>query len=147
MKSVFEFADRLRQNPTQGIFISLINEIEKTSTVEDIQEMQWNKGEDNQGKILGYYSYATEVITKGKKRAGDAYNLFDTGDFRKGLYLAYSLSDNFQVNFVINSTDSKTPLLINKLGNRIFGIQNNNIQIFSNKIKELLINKLNKTIP
>lgn len=147
MKSVFEFADRLRQNPTQGIFISLINEIEKTSTAEDIQEMQWNKGEDNQGKILGYYSYATEVITKGKKRAGDAYNLFDTGDFRKGLYLAYSLSDNFQVNFVINSTDSKTPLLINKLGNRIFGIQNNNIQIFSNKIKELLINKLNKTIP
>jgi len=40
-----------------------------------------NKGVDGQGVVIGQYSYATEVITRGRKQQGDNYTFDDTGAF------------------------------------------------------------------
>lgn len=46
-----------------------------------IQEDQLlSKGVNADGETIGVYSYATELITQGRKQEGDPYNLFDSGD-------------------------------------------------------------------
>lgn len=36
---------------------------------------------DSLGRVLGFYSFATELITDGRKKAGEPFNLNDTGAF------------------------------------------------------------------
>lgn len=46
-----------------------------------------NKGVDSEGNIIGYYSRATEIISQGRKRAGEPYTLEDTGAFYESLFI------------------------------------------------------------
>lgn len=57
-----------------------------TKTKETIIDLIQNKqlkdeGVDGLNQVLGYYSYATELITKGRKQQGEHYTLEDTGFF------------------------------------------------------------------
>lgn len=40
-----------------------------------------DKGVDGKGQVIGYYSYATELLTKGRKQQGEHYTLQDTSEF------------------------------------------------------------------
>lgn len=42
---------------------------------------QLQEGRDGQNVLMGTYSYATELISKGRKRQGDNYTFEDTGYF------------------------------------------------------------------
>jgi hypothetical protein len=54
----------------------------KETIIDLIQNKQLkDKGVDGLNQVVGYYSLATERITKGRKQQGDHYTLFDTGDF------------------------------------------------------------------
>lgn len=54
----------------------------KETIIDLIQNKQLkDKGVDGLNQVIGYYSYATELITKGKKQQGEHYTLQDTGYF------------------------------------------------------------------
>lgn len=54
----------------------------KETIIDLIQNKQLkDKGVDGLNQVVGYYSYATELITKGRKQQGEHYTLQDTGYF------------------------------------------------------------------
>lgn len=54
----------------------------KETIIDLIQNKQLKeKGVDGLNQVIGYYSYSTELITKGRKQQGEHYTLQDTGDF------------------------------------------------------------------
>ena len=55
------------------------------------------KGIDGDGDIIGFYSFATELITGGAKQQGDHYTLDDTGAFFRSMFIRV-LSDSFTIN-------------------------------------------------
>lgn len=64
-----------------------------------ITEDQLTKeGIDEAGRIIGYYSYLTEIISKGKKQEGDPYDLNDTGSFYRSMFITV-----FRDSFVIDA--------------------------------------------
>lgn len=91
--------------------------------------------EDIFGNPIGYYSQATEYITTNNallgyggeiKREGEPYNMRDTGDFLKGLYIDVK---NGEIYF--NSKDDKTDLILsneNLLSKNLFGLKEENLR-------------------
>lgn len=54
----------------------------------DIQREQWAiDGADVHGRTIGFYKKLTEELTGGRKKAGEPYDLKDTGDFWQKTYL------------------------------------------------------------
>ena len=53
-----------------------------------IQEDQlFRQGIDEDGEIIGLYSMATEKISKGRKKAGTPFTLYDTGGFYRSIFV------------------------------------------------------------
>ncbi len=46
-----------------------------------------DEGVDSNDQIIGLYTEATEQISDGRKRAGDPYDLDDTGAFYRSMYV------------------------------------------------------------
>lgn len=60
----------------------------KAEIVRMITEDQlFEQGVDGNDRIIGYYSPVTEQLSKGRKRAGKPYTLFDTGEFYKSIFV------------------------------------------------------------
>ena len=53
--------------------------------IREAQLMAEGVDEDNQ--IIGTYSFMTELISGGRKQEGDPYNLNDTGEFFRSMYI------------------------------------------------------------
>lgn len=71
----------------------------KTEITRLIKEDQLTKeGIDEAGRVIGYYSFLTEIISKGKKQEGDPYNLNDTGSFYRSMFVSV-----FKDSFVIDA--------------------------------------------
>lgn len=45
------------------------------------------EGVDEDNQIIGTYSFMTELISGGRKQEGDPYNLNDTGEFFRSMYI------------------------------------------------------------
>ena len=70
----------------------------KTFIIDLIRQKQLKeKGEDKTGEIVGFYSYATELITNGRKQEGDPYTLEDTGEFYQSMFIS-AFADLFEIN-------------------------------------------------
>jgi len=53
-----------------------------------IQEDQlFRQGVDEDGDIIGLYSIATEKISRGRKKAGTPFTLYDTGAFYRSMFV------------------------------------------------------------
>ena len=61
----------------------------ETQIVRDwIQEDQlFRQGVDEDGDIIGLYSIATEKISRGRKKAGTPFTLYDTGAFYRSMFV------------------------------------------------------------
>lgn len=94
-----------------------------------IDQLQ-KEGVDSTGKIIGYYSYATELITKGRKQQGEHFTLLETGDFFRSMYIQV-----FQNEIFINGNTQK---MENKewFSNEIIGLTDENFR----KLKEIIKN-------
>lgn len=54
----------------------------------DLQREQWGKdGADIHGQVIGFYKKSTEEMTMGLKKAGEPWNLHNTGDLWQKTYL------------------------------------------------------------
>ena len=89
--------------------------------------------------MIGYYSPATEAITNGRKRAGDPYNLYDTGAFHRSIFITL-MRDSFIVEGDGNKGQDD---LFVKFGDEIIGITDENMDrvsaILADKYREYLI--------
>lgn len=84
------------------------------------QDRIFNESKDIFGNALGFYSKATEILSKGRKKAGEPFTGFDTGEFFKGFYGYYS---NEEVQFF--SRDEKTITILRSehwLSDELFGL-------------------------
>ena len=62
-------------------WMKAFNSATKKQLITWVQQQLEDKGVDGTGRVLGQYSYATQLITKGRKQQGDNYTLNDTGYF------------------------------------------------------------------
>jgi hypothetical protein len=91
-----------------------------------------DKGIDEAGQIIGYYSYVTELITRGRKQQGEPYNLNDTGAFYRSMIV-----NVFRDSFVIDAdADKGQDNLFEKYGDGIIGLTDENLQKVALKIGE-----------
>jgi len=60
----------------------------KAEIVRMITEDQlFQQGVDGNDRIIGYYSPTTEQLSRGRKKAGKPYTLFDTGEFYRSIFV------------------------------------------------------------
>lgn len=80
---------------------------------------------DIHGNAIGFYSYATDLISGGKKKQGDPFTGVDTGNWFKGFYMQ-------EVSGVISlgSSDPKTHDILSSehwLSEDLFGLTDENL--------------------
>jgi len=107
--------------------------------VEYIQQDQlFEKGVDETGQIIGYYSAYTEMLTNGRKKEGEPYNLFDTGDFYRSMVFLLG-KDFFEVDAdPIKDNDN----LFTKFGEGIIGLTEESKE----KLKTELLERYDKEV-
>lgn len=111
------------------LVVSLITEGQPTSQLE--------KGIGGDGDIIGVYSLATEFITNGKKKAGEPYNLLDTGFYYDSHHVIAKL-EGFTI--VADSTTNKEGDFLDRLDiskDNVQSLTDGNLQIVINEFKEL----------
>lgn len=86
---LYKMLYRVKTAPSEDLlWLNCFNTELKNKILNLIREDQLTKeGIDEAGKVIGYYSYLTELITKGRKQEGDPYNLKDTGSFYRSMFV------------------------------------------------------------
>ena len=112
-------------------WIDTFDSVTKKQIIDWIQQDQLiDEGINKFGKIIGYYSYATELISNGKKKQGDHYNLFDTGAFFRSFVVIVGI-DAIKIDANAQKGEDN---LFKKFGNKIIGLTDENFT----KLKELV---------
>jgi hypothetical protein len=106
-----------------------------------IQEDQLKgSGVDSEGAVIGYYSPATEMLSMGRKRAGDPYTLEDTGEFFRSMYVTV-LMDSIVINGDYGKMQDQ-----DWWRNEILGLTDENLEKYSEKIREGFIKYARKVL-
>jgi len=118
-------AKKLNHNKVSKDIFRYIRSIEKY--IVDLNRDQIEKdSQDIYGKAIGFYSQATDLITGGRKKAGDPFTGKDTGNWLKAFYMQ-------EVSGVLrfNSSDPKTSVILKSdawLSDELFGLTDENLQ-------------------
>ena len=82
---LYEYCKRLvsLKNKDRAVFDEVMSNRRITDLIIylNTEEQLRKEGVDSLGNIIGTYSYATEFITDGAKKAGEPFTLHDTGAF------------------------------------------------------------------
>jgi hypothetical protein len=106
-----------------------------------IQEDQLKaKGVDENNTVIGSYSEITEMITAGRKQAGDHYTLEDTGEFFRSMYVTV-LMDSIVINGDYGKMQGQ-----DWWRNEILGLTDENLEKYSEKIREGFIKYARKVL-
>jgi len=123
---------------------NIVRRIETDMTALNRDQL-FKNSEDIFGNAIGFYSPATQIITGGRKKAGDPYTMFDTGDFIRQLFARVKNEE-----IVFGSDDSKVDKI---LGNRrllsksLFGLTDKNLRnIISREIRPLYLKFIRKEL-
>ena len=141
----FQFAENIKNYPVDKFENDLIKEIESSDSIKELQEMQWDKGQDSDGNVLGLYSKATEILSFGRKKAGTPFDLDDTGDFRKQTKIN-TIEKGSDLSFFFDSTGKNTNDLLQTIGSRMFGLQNQNQNKMAFEAQEIAVELLKKNL-
>lgn len=139
----FEFANNVQDFSIDKFENELIVFIESSQKIKDLQESQFDNGLDGDGNLLGRYSKLTEILSGGKKVFGEPYNLLDTGDFRNKLKINTIKKSN-DLSFFFDSTGKNTNSLLDLIGQRMFGLQQKNIEILTSEAEFFAIDLILK---
>ena len=99
-------------------------------------------GIDKHGDVIGYYSYATEIISQGRKQEGDPYTLDDTGEFYKSMFISV-FQDLFEINADAQKGDEN---LFEKYGSGIVGLTDRNLDLVIVEIRKSYVNYARKVL-
>lgn len=89
MATIFEQLQKSKKLNSSNVendlfkFIKLI----QNEFIQKEKDRIFNESKDIQGDDLGFYSKATEIITKGRKKAGEPFTGFESGDLFEGLFI------------------------------------------------------------
>lgn len=87
------------------------------------QATLFEDSEDIEGKPTGFYSFATELITGGRKAQGQPFDLKESGAFLDGLFARVEKESVF-----FDTSDSKKEEVFqNLLTDNIFGLQDDDL--------------------
>lgn len=89
-----------------------------------------NEGVDSEGFIIGTYSYITELLSEGRKKQGEPYNLNDTGDFFQSMVVDVA-KDKLTINADYAKMEDKNWWNIN-----ILNLTDENLELYINNLKE-----------
>lgn len=95
--------------------------------VEMNRKQIYNDSQDIHGKAIGFYSYATEIITGGSKKRGEPFDGEDTGRWLDAFYVA--IHNGY---FYFGSTDPKTDDILSSehwLSKDLFGLTDENLNL------------------
>ncbi len=101
-----------------------------------------SKGINADGEIIGFYSYATELISGGEKQEGDPYTLDDTGEFYESMFIQVFI-DSFVINADANKGEDN---LFSKYGNNIIGLTEQNLDLIIIEIRKSYLNYAKKIL-
>lgn len=130
-------AKKLQPARLQRDLFKHIRSIEKFILDKNKEQIE-EDSQDINGKPIGYYSYATEIITGGVKKKGSPFTGVDTGDWFKGFYMQ-------EVSGVvrINSKDPKTVDILRSdawLSDDLFGLTDKNLKkVIAEKLLPFLL--------
>ena len=141
----FEFAENINRYSVDKLVDDIQIAIEKNAKVLELQKNQWQEGKDSNGNLLGLYSYATEILSGGRKKKGEPFDLYDTGDFYKKTNL-FGEQKNNDITFFFDSDGTNAGKLLERLGERIFGLQQKNIDITTEIVQETMCDLINKNL-
>ena len=101
-----------------------------------------SKGVDGNDEVIGFYSFATEIASGGKKEQGDHFTLNDTGDFYRSMFIRV-LSDRFTVNANGQKDDDN---LFDKYGDEIIQFTDENLDKIKSIIRKSYINYVRRIL-
>jgi len=106
------------------------------------------ESKDIHGKAIGFYSEATEVMSGGKKKAGEPFTGVDTEDWFNGFYMyqksgEIGISSKDPKNDIILSTNPQNPWLSRDL----FGLSDKHLEeVIRSKILPFIIENSRKIL-
>lgn len=144
LKDQLQKANRITPEKVNQELFNFIRSIESELTA--LNKKQLNEdSKDIYGEAIGFYSYATEVITKGAKKRGEPFDAKDTGAFLGGLYAKIQGQNVF-----FGSTDPKTELILdsdNWLSKDLFGLSDENLNlVIEEKLKPFVLQLYRNTL-
>jgi hypothetical protein len=142
---IYEVLSRAARIPSDAeMFILAFNEDLKKEVIRLIQEDQLTaKGIDEAGTVIGYYSFMTEWITRGRKQEGDHYTLDDSGSFYRSM-LVQVFGDGLEI-------DASSQTYSEMQGQSwwtdgILGLTDENLQRIIEMVKERHQKELNRIL-
>lgn len=95
------------------------------------EEQLRKEGVDSTGKIIGTYSLATEFITDGRKKAGEPFDLYDTGAFYNSFRVKIKNGKiRIKADPMKTNDQGKSENIYEKFGNfKIEGLTEENIEV------------------
>lgn len=81
-----EKAKALQPDKVSKALFQFIRSIEK-QILDKNKEQLFEKSQDIHGQAIGFYSFATEQITKGRKKQGEPFDGKESGDFFNKMYM------------------------------------------------------------
>lgn len=109
------------QKITTDLF-NFIRTIERELAAYNVATL-FEESQDVNGKPIGFYSPGTEIITDGRKKAGEPFDLKETGEFLEGIFARVD-KDSI---FFDTKDPKKKDVLFNLLTNDIFGLQDDDL--------------------
>lgn len=100
------------------------------------------KGVNAEGDVIGYYSYATELLSGGEKQEGTPYTLYDTGEFYRSMYMVVLRDAVVFEADPIKGDDN----LFEKYGRNIIGLTEPNKDKLRQLVKTKYIEYFKKTL-
>jgi hypothetical protein len=88
------------------------------------------QGVNSEGDIIGTYSYTTELLSEGRKKRGEPYDLNDTGEFFRSMYVQV-LADSIVVNADYAKMEDQNWWNIN-----ILNLTDENLEVYIEEIKQ-----------
>ena len=137
-------AKKLQRSSIQDDLYKFIRSIE-TQILDSEKNRIFNESKDIFGNPLGFYSKATEIITKGQKKAGEPFTGKDTGNWFAGFKMQ-------EVAGVLRfySTDPKTNDILNGktwLSHEVFGLSDKDLKaIIENQLLPFILQNTRKIL-
>jgi hypothetical protein len=106
----------------------------------------FEKGIDENGDVIGYYSFVSEVINPDKME-GTPYTLYDSGEFYRSMFITVMMDATFVIDAdAIKVDENGTEDLFQKYGDGIIGLAEESreklaiecIERFNNVAREIL---------
>ncbi len=139
-KQQLKKAKKLTPTRLSNDLFSFIRKIEKEIVKLNVDQINI-ESKDIFNKNIGFYSYATEVITNGAKKQGEPFTGKDSGDWLKSFFV-----DIQGKAFRLYATDPKTHLILdseNWLSDDLFGLSDKDLKaLISSRLAPFFIQNL-----